>query len=354
MFTRFWHSVFALVAPCILLTCFCAPSAAAIDATGLHSPWDLAPPTVTDEPYRCGPTPLIGPDLIVGPLGNEQRVSPEVKAAAYSESSTALNDLARRVETAAERFLDTGSRPAAKCVVDLLGAAATNGAMTGYVADSNLLYDQNRALRAFSIAYLEVRSSGVVTPEQAQTVVRWMEGIVRIERSAYEHEHCGPNECSLESHRGIQTASAAMAIGIAANDDSLVRWAEGRYRVAIRQIDGRGMLHYDLHGEYALKDHLESAAALIRIAELGEANGIALYPYRSGRLQLLVHTIALGLVDPKLFGSAVGREQQTPSTIEPWEVSWSVQFVQRFPDPVVVGLLHQACPDGATMWGREP
>jgi poly(beta-D-mannuronate) lyase len=322
--------------------------------TGLRSPWDLSPVQVTEEPYECGSPAKIGPDIAVGGLNNKDRISPEVRAAAYGESSTALNDLARQVTSAAKHFLSTGSRAAAQCVVDLLDTAAANGAMTGYVANSESLSDQNRALRAFSIAFLQVRGSAAATPEQTQRITSWMQQLVREERSIYEHDHCGPNDCAFLSHRGVETAAAAAAVGIAANDESLARWAYGRYRATVKQIDDRGMLHYDLHGEYALKENLESASALVRIAEFGEANGISLYDYDRDRLRVLVHTVALGLVDPDLFRRAAHEEQRTPAKIESWEVSWASQYMNRYPDPVLIGLLHQACPNGASMWDREP
>jgi poly(beta-D-mannuronate) lyase len=345
------------VMPFALLVCFGAASAPLLAAdapnsSGLHSPWDLAPPSVTNQPFECGPPTPIGPDITVGSL--KDNLSDEVKDAAYGESTTGLRDLAKRVTAAADNFLSTGSRSAAECVVNLLNLAASNRAMTGYLANKDFLAYQDMALRAYCLAFLKVRSSGAASSEQTQVITGWMESLVREERSYYEHAHCGQNGCALDSHHGIEAALAAMEVGVAANDAGLVHWAEGRYRSAIKEIDGRGMLHYDLQNEYALKAHIESAQALVRMAQFGEINSIALYSFHTDNLQRLVHTVALGVVDPNLFRRASNHDQKIPSTVQPWEVSWAWDYSNRFPDPVVIGLLHQSGTSIADMWGEVP
>ncbi len=329
----------------------------ALAPTGLHSPWDQTPITQTATPYTCGPAPLLSRDLLVIASldDNRKHLSEDVKNAVYAQSSTALLDLTSRVVAAADNYRATGSEAAGVCVLGLLGSAAQSHAMTGYMASDDAWVEQNRSLRAFSIAYLKVRDHSVTHSPQAADIIPWMEEIVRQERTHYEHEHCGANICSLKGHHGIEVAMAAATIGVAANDNGLFHWSLGMYHSAIGEINGRGMLHYDSRGHYSFKDNLMSAAALVQIAELAEINGEPLYGFDNGAIHLLVHTVALGIVSPELYKVGGNKSnQRAPRTVEPWEIAWASVYNRRFPDPVVTSLLQQVGPGGVDMWGGEP
>jgi poly(beta-D-mannuronate) lyase len=144
---------------------------------------------------------------------------------------------------------------------------------------------------------------------------------------------------------------AAAAVAIAANDRHLFSWSVGQYHTAIHLIDGRGMSHYDTHGQYALNFNLISAGCLVQIAEFGEANGLPLYAYDHGRIHLLVGTVSRGLIDASPFSVATGATQRISSTIEPWEIVWASAYNRRFPDPVIAGLLQQVGSASADLWG---
>jgi poly(beta-D-mannuronate) lyase len=323
---------------------------------GLHSPWDTTPVTLTDSPYDCGNFPQIGPDITVsGTLGNSRtHVSEDVKAAVYGESTAGLEDYAARVIHAADFYRSTGSRAAAQCVITMLSTASANQAMTGYKASTDAWMEQNLALRAFSIAWLKVRGSNLASPIAITSLTNWMEDIVRSERSHWEHDTCNERTCYIKGHRGMQTAMAAAAIAIAANDPGLFHWSTSQYHSAVGEINGRGMLHYDTRGHDAFKFNLESAASLVQIAEFAEINGEPLYGYDDGAIHLLVHTVALGIVSPEAYHSATKASQAIPSGVQPWEITWASVYNRRFPDPVVTSLLQQVGPGGVDMWGGEP
>jgi len=334
-----------------------APAPATAPAlTNLHSPWDSTPVTLTDAPYDCAPAPAIGPDITIsGSLDDDKHhVSEDVKNAVMGESSAGLQALTALTVHAADTYRATGSRAAAQCTIDYLFAAASSRAMTGYMASDDARWEQNIALRSFAIALLKVRGSNLETTLNVTAINQWMEGIVRAERSHWEHGHCGSNICDIKDHRGLQTAMAAAAIAILADDSGLFHWAIAQFHSAAGEINARGMLHYDTRTKFAFTWNLESAACMAQIAELAEVNGEPLYNYHDGILRLLVHTVALGVVSPEPYKSYTGRGQKHPKSVEPWEIEWASVFNRRFPDPVVTSLLQQIGPTGVDMWGGEP
>jgi poly(beta-D-mannuronate) lyase len=331
-----------------------APLASLAPTAQLVSPWQAIQVNLTQSPYDCAAGPRIAPDITVTRNLAKANLSPEVKQAVYPESDAALHDLTRRTVAAADEFRHTGSQAAARCVVTLLTPAAADHAMAGYMASSDATQEQNIALRALAIAYLKVRDTGVASPDEQALIAAWFEDIATQEVSRTEAGPCGQKYCVVRGHHGISVAMAAAAVAIVANDQPLFGWALDQYRAAVDQIDERGMLHYDTHGQYALKFNLLSAAALVQIAEFGEMNGVPMYDCDGGRIHLLIHAVTRGLIDPGPYSTATGTAQRVPARIQPWQVSWASVYNRRFPDPVLTGLLQQAGPDGADMWGGEP
>jgi poly(beta-D-mannuronate) lyase len=209
-------------------------------------------------------------------------------------------------------------------------------------------------LRSIAIAYLKVRNSGVVAPEEKALISAWFDDIAQQERARIETAPCAQHICVAHGHHGIGVVMAVAAVAVANGDRGLFDWSLRQYRAAIDQIDNRGMLHYDTHGQYALKFNLLSAACLVQIAELGEINGVPMYAYEHGRIALLIHAVSRGLIDSGPFFSATGTVQRVSSTIKPWEIAWASSYNRRFPDPVLTELLGRVGNAGADMWGGEP
>jgi poly(beta-D-mannuronate) lyase len=338
------------------------PAPAPLPATALapgvlHSPWDLTPIAATDIPYTCGPAAPIGPDITVaGSLDDSknQHLSEDVKAAVYLQSSRAIEDLTTRVVRAADNYRSTGSRQAAECAANLLATAAASHAMTGYIASNEAWAERSTALHAFTIAWLKIRGDNPISPMDTQMVLYWMEDLMRQERDHYEHFQCTASHCYIKNHKGLSVAVDSAAIGIAENNYSLFHWAVSEYHSAVSEINGRGMLHYDTKGRYAFKNNLRSAARLVQIAEFAEINGEPLYGYDNGAIHLLVHTVALGIVNAEPYHTVTKSSQAVPNGIQPWEISWASVYNRRFPDPLITSLLQQVGPGGADMWGGEP
>jgi poly(beta-D-mannuronate) lyase len=336
------------------------PPGPAMVSTTLVSPWDAKPVMMTNAPFPCGTANLITPDLTItngqGLHGN--RISEPVKQAIRAESGAPLRDLTHRVVAAADNFQQSGSHEAAQCVVTLLTAAANGHAMDGFMSSEDSWQEQNQALRATAIAWLKVRASlraaNALSPDDNILLADWMESIVRRERENAETGPCGKKICTLKNHWGLSVASASATVGIVANDHDLFQWAIMQYRNAVDSIDSRGMLHYDLHGEFALNFTIASTADLVQIAEFGEVNGEPLYAFDDGHLHVLVHTVARAIVDPAPFADAAGADQRQHPHVEAWQVSWASVYNRRFPDPVLTTLLQQVSTTKTDMWGGDP
>jgi len=321
------------------------PPVNALAPNALHSPWDLHPVAGMEGDYNCG---------MISPPSPEISILDE-SYAAYAESAAAVEDYSTLLARAADDYQSTGSLGAARCVAIALEAGATAHSMTGWMSSRSALYTQSRGLRGVSLAYLKIRPSGVITPQQNNVLLEWMQTIVHAQRDYFDHAGCTKSRCDDHNHRGLNAAYAVMSVGVAANDRSDFNWAVHKYRVAVDDIDQGGMLHADLGSVLSMKFELEATAALVQMAEYGELNGEPLYAYENGRLHLLVHVVTRGLVDPSPVEIASGhRKQKLPNPMQGWEIGWAAIYVRRFPDGVISGLVQQAGDSGKYVWGGAP
>jgi poly(beta-D-mannuronate) lyase len=324
---------------------------------GLLSPWDMRQVAPRQVAYECGRPVQVDPTISILKANYQSGGTPasgDVKAAAYAESSAAVDQLASRVVHAADVYQQTGSVAAAQCVGMLLTAAADDHAMAGWMASRDVAYELAKGLRAMSIGYLKIRDSGATQPAQDDEIVAWMVDVAHKLRGYYEHPDCTGGVCDEYNRRALTGAFAIASVGIAANDRGMFRWSLGKYREAVQHIDGMGMLQEDCVGQWTLKFHLESVAALVQLAEYGELNGESMYAYDHNRVQAIIHTATRGLVDPTPFVNRVHKKQTIPKTIEGWEIGWATLYVRRYPDSVIEGLLRQSSDAGLDAWGGEP
>jgi poly(beta-D-mannuronate) lyase len=337
-----------------------APGAAAGKprSQALLSPWDMRQVAPTQVAYACPEAKEIAPTISF--LNKDYRANPnlsqETLDAAYGESAEAVTQLATQVVRAADAYQQTGSLPAAECAAQFLGLAAFDHAMAGWMPSVDAVYVQTRGLRALAVAYLKIRDSGVIQPEQQELILAWLEDIANKQRNHYDGVVCkSPYQvCGRFNHRGASAGWAVASVGIAANNPAMFRWGLSRYREAVAAVDAEGMVLQCAHGQYLLKFNLELVAALVPLAEYGELNGEPMYGYQHGRVHELIHTVTRGLVDPTQFKDRVHDKQTLPKTFEGWEISWATMYVKRFPDGVIEGLLQQVNDKGLEAWGGEP
>jgi poly(beta-D-mannuronate) lyase len=335
------HSTLAVIAALVALV----PASQLKAKTALRSPWDLSNVKLTDAHYVCPEPVHVSPDLTTDGFYSDSKSSviDPVKWKAYTESSGPYKKLGDEAVAAADAYRTTGSRPAAACVLKLLNAAAADGVFTGKMSSRQAYYVQGWVIGAVAIAYLKVRNSGVVQPNQSASLTSWMKTVARQSMDFYEAAKSKPGGDAGNNHlywAGVEIA----AIAIAADDHSMFDWAMATYANGVNQISPEGTLPLEMRrGQRALHYHLYAIAPLVYLAEFGKVNGLDLFAQDNFAIKRLVDRSIAGLRGSGYFDRETGIPQDTPNgppTAE--EISWAKGYVHSFPDPEISSLIAQA------------
>lgn len=313
--------------------------------TALRSPWDGHPVALTNAPYACPALPHLSPDLTTDGFYADSKGSivDPVKMKAYNESAGPYKELGNITVAAADAYRKTGSRAAAQCVRQLLNTAAKDRVFTGKMSSTQAYFVQGWTIGGLAIAYLKVRDSGVIPPAEAAADVAWMKQVARQTLDFYDGKTRFTGGWQNNNHRywaGVEIA----AVGVAADDRSMLDWAIAAYRTGIALIQPDGTSPEELRrGQRALHYHLYAAAPLVFIAEFAEDNGVDLYAERDHALSRLIKRSTDGLLDSSYFQQKTGIKQDLPDGPPSAEaIGWAVPYVKRFPDPTISALIAKA------------
>jgi len=314
-------------------------------STALRSPWDGHSVTLTDAPYACPAPSHLSPDLTTDGFYGDSKGSivDPVKMRAYNESAGPYKELGNVTVAAADAYRTTGSRAAAQCVRQLLNTAAKDRVFTGKMSSTQAYFVQGWTIGGLAIAYLKVRDSGVISAAEAAADVAWMKQVAQQTLDFYDGKTKFTGGWQNNNHRywaGVEIA----AVGVAANDRSMLDWAIAAYRTGIALIQPDGTSPEELRrGQRALHYHLYAAAPLVFIAEFAEDNGIDLYAERDHALAKLIKRSTDGLLDSSYFQQKTGIKQDLPNGPPSAEaIGWAVPYVKRFPDPTISALIAKA------------
>lgn len=314
-------------------------------STALRSPWDGHPVALTDAPYACPAPSHLSPDLTTDGFYADSKGSivDPVKMKAYNESAGPYKELGNVTVAAADAYRTTGSRAAAQCVRQLLNTAAKDRVFTGKMSSTQAYFVQGWTIGGLAIAYLKVRDSGVISAAEAAADVAWMKQVAQQTLDFYDGKTRFTGGWQNNNHRywaGVEIA----AVGVAANDRSMLDWAIAAYRTGIALIQPDGTSPEELRrGQRALHYHLYAAAPLVFIAEFAEDNGIDLYAERDHALAKLIKRSTDGLLDSSYFQQKTGIKQDLPNGPPSAEaIGWAVPYVKRFPDPTISALIAKA------------
>jgi len=309
---------------------------AAHAARPLQSPWDTKPVALTNAPYACPAIRHLSPDLTTNGFYSDKHSSiiDPAKWKAYAESAGPYKQLGQQVVDAADAYRTTGSRAAAECAIRHMDAGAKDGVFTGKMSSNQAYYVQGWVIGAVAIAYLKVRDSGLIRPQQAQEILPWIVNVVHQTMDYYDSRRQNNNHLYWA---GVEVSAA----GIAANDRELFDWGMNTYHVGVAQIQPDGTLPLEMRrGRRALHYHLYALAPLVYLAEFGEDNGLHLYAERDYAIRKLAKLSTDGLVDNSFFTKAAGIAQDLPDGPPAAEqISWAKIYVARFPSPVIEKLL---------------
>jgi poly(beta-D-mannuronate) lyase len=330
----------AAVLSAILLVPFAANA-----AQRLRSPWDGKEVALTNAPYSCPAIVHLSPNLTTSGYYSDSKssvIDPE-KWKAYAASSGPYKELGAQIVNAADAYRTTGSREAAECAIQHMDAAAEDGVLTGEMSSNQAYYVQGWVIGAIAIAYLKVRDSGLILPEQQREILLWIGRVVPQTMNYFDirrQKGTGDAENNHLYWAGVEISAA----GIATDNRELFDWGMNTYRDGIAQIRPDGTLPLEMRrGQRALHYHLYAVAPLVYLAEFGEDNGLNLYAERDYSIKKLAIVSTQGLIDNSFFVKATGIAQYTPNgapTAE--EISWAKIYVSRFPDATISKLLAEA------------
>lgn len=300
---------------------------------------------MTGVPYACPAVDHLSPDLTTNGFysdGKSSIIDPE-KWKAYVASSGPYKELGQEVVAAADAYRTTGSRDAAECAIQHMEAAAKDGVFTGKMSSNQAYYVQGWVIGAIAIAYLKIRDSGLVVPEQEHEILPWIVRVVQ-QTEAYYDTRQQQGKGDAENNHLYWAGVEISAAGIAVNNRKLFDWGMNAYNAGVAEIEPDGSLPLEMRrGQRALHYHLYALAPLVYLAEFGRDNGLHSYAEHNHALKKLAELSTQGLVDNSFFVKATGIAQDTPKgppTAE--EISWAKIYVSRFPDPVISKLLAQA------------
>jgi poly(beta-D-mannuronate) lyase len=211
------------------------------------------------------------------------------------------------------------------------------------MSSNQAYYVQGWVIGAIAIAYLKVRDSRLIRPEQQREILPWIVKVVQQTENYYDarrQKGTGDAENNHLYWAGVEISAA----GIAANNRELFDWGMAAYHAGAAQIERDGSLPLEMkRGQRALHYHLFAVAPLVYLAEFGEDNGLNLYAEHNDALKRLAELSTRGMVDNTFFVKSSGITQDTPNgppTAE--QISWAKSYAARFPNPLISHLLAQA------------
>jgi poly(beta-D-mannuronate) lyase len=319
---------------------------ATAQAQFLRSPWDGKPVTATDTTYVCPAIAHIAPDLVTDGFYRlddpTHSIIDPVRQEAYRKSSDGVKAVGMAIVKAADDYRTTGSRNAAQCAITQILTLAQEHSLAGKMSSNQAYYVQGWVVGAIAIAYLKTRDTGIATPDQTQTIAKWMQSVGDQTIVYYDGHKRSGNGDSQNNHlywAGVELA----AIGVAADNRKDFDWAMATYYNGVNQIQPDGTLPLEMaRGGRALHYHLYALAPLVLLAEFGEANNMDLYAHANGAIHRLVNKSVSGLQDPAPFEKATGVPQEIPKTVSGDQIGWAPPYVKRFPNPVLERLVKAA------------
>jgi poly(beta-D-mannuronate) lyase len=301
---------------------------------------------MTESAYACPAMAHIAPDLVTDGFYRlddpTHSIIDPVRQEAYRKSSDGVKAVGMQVVKAADDYRMSGSRSAAQCAAAEIVTLAQDRSLGGKMSSSQAYYVQGWVVGAMAIAYLKIRETGFVTPQQTEAVANWMQSVGEQTIGYYEtHKRAGHGD-SQNNHLYWAGAELA-AIGVAANNRKDFDWAMATYDNGVNQIQPDGALPLEMaRGARALHYHLYALAPLVLLAEFGEANHLDLYAHAGGSIHRLVNFSVAGLQDPAPFVKATGVQQEVPKIVTGDQIGWAPPYVQRFPNPALERMVQAA------------
>ncbi len=259
--------------------------------------------------------------------GSHGDVNPQEQV--FSQPYERLQELAAR---GANRYLVSGDRREAACVLHALRPWAQSQALLHYNAKENrqLWYVAEWTISSLSLAVSIAGDDPTLDPAERNLDIEWLR------QAAHKllNEDTGP--ASSRNNHFFWRGLAATASGVISKDDTLFAFGLRTYATAIGEIDSNGAfpLEMDRH-ELALHYQAFAIAPLVMIAELARRQGIDLYTLKENghTLSDAVGFLSKAIADPKWIRKYTPEEQVDVMSSGSQLLAWSEFWNRRFPDP---------------------
>lgn len=258
----------------------------------------------------------------------------------YQEAVEPLRDYGKALVKIANAYVKSAPKntAAAACALSWLDAWAKANALTD-MRSRQASHNQGQAVGGIALAYLQIRNAPGLPGEQKKRVEAWLKTLGHQVAEAMDRN----DGVSGRNNHRYWNGLSAIAAGIAAGDQALVRWGADSARIGIRQITKDGTLPLELHRAKRARDyHAFAAEPLIATAELARTQGIDLYAENDRALSRLVDRVVESFTDPSFFEKATGHEQEPyagDGTVPGSRVAWLEIYQSRFPSAPAEALL---------------
>lgn len=218
-------------------------------------------------------------------------------------------------------------------------AIAALGQLRAWAAAGALLGDVNRqggyerkwTLGGLAMAFLEIRGAPGLDAADLAVTRGWLSKLAYAVIPEYDDMK---NSASHNNH-AYWAGFAVAATAVATNDRRLFDWGMTRAHMGLADVRSDGTLPNEMaRGALALHYHAFALPPLVLLAEIGAANGVALYEENDRALQRLADRVLRGFDDPASFEKLAGVAQEFPLATHPRAsyYAWGEAYYARFRD----------------------
>ncbi|WPZ32340.1 alginate lyase family protein [Thalassobaculum sp. OXR-137] len=249
------------------------------------------------------------------------------------------------VSKLAGRYVVTGDPYYAECVADFLGRWADGDGFLHFEykpTTPQAWFAVESSLFAAGFSYSILRDEIRATrPEAADKIEAWLKAASR--------RHAGFHTIALSccNNHFYRRGLHASVIGIATDDDDLLRFGVSAIYSALREMNADGSLPREmLRGSRRLHYQNYATLYLVFIAEMLERQGYDIYEMEvDGRsLHTLVNYSLDALEDPDAFAEQVGERQDLWFMDDPQYFAWMEVYGARFPSDRVDRIVRSRRP----------
>jgi poly(beta-D-mannuronate) lyase len=240
----------------------------------------------------------------------------------------------RAVATAATRYVATGDLAEAQCVLEILSAWASAGALLDYSRQESLQtwFNVQWAAASAALALSVARPTGALDEAKLQATTDWLVRVAEHHLSQLPDKP-KPTESWVLNHHAYWRGLLAASVGIVARNGELFRLGVRTFRAAIAALDDKGTWPLEqLADGKTLQAHELALQPLILIAELAARQEVDLYAVQEGGRS--IHDAVRFLID----------SPRTRETFKPGggELAWIEFYARRFPESPAKDLLAAA------------